>query len=612
MSEQEPPFSDLIGFEDPFDVVNEARLEGGELIRHTVLELPKDAFGTLEATGKEAEPEPEPEIPKPTDPGPKIHPLLARWLKERPSEEIARILVTFRDELAIPRFPEPDLDQPRDCCDNERQLERADRLVEAIRRERAADYEKIASRLKDVGGEVQETFWLIRGVLASLPLGALEEFARDEEVLFLQPEESEDEPPQDDVADARAQIVSDPYFALGLTTGWIGLLDTGLRRTHVLFNQPSHIDFMRDCVNGGADCNTGTNLNPNDDCWNHGTSSAAIITANARQGNAFRGVTGITLDSWKVYPTSTNAAGACNGFLNSAAAVRGFENAVRVLDRVIVAEMQGSGNDRDAISVAADNAFDAGAVVIAANGNGGPAASTVNVPAIAHKVIGVGNFTVVSGNQVNSQSRGPAPDGRFKPDIQAPTDTETASNASDTARRNFGGTSGATPYAAGAAALLRNWLRGPSGSIDPGQVYAQLILSGQRPYPFDNTEGAGPIQLPTNGWAWWGKVSVSDAQRVDIPIPIWSETANTFDAALWWPEGGFRIFGFEVDFHSDIDLSLIDPTGATRASSISISSVFERCRVRGRVAAGTWTLRIHGYRVPLFRPTVYWAAHVRL
>ena len=82
-----------------------------------------------------------------------------------------------------------------------------------------------------------------------------------------------------------------------------------MRRTHVLFNSPSHIDFMRDCVNGGADCNTGTALNPNDDCWNHGTSSAAIIMANSRQGNAFRGVTGITLDSWKVYPSSTDAAG---------------------------------------------------------------------------------------------------------------------------------------------------------------------------------------------------------------------------------------------------------------------------------------------------------------
>ena len=47
-------------------------------------------------------------------------------------------------------------------------------------------------------------------------------------------------------------------------------------------------------------------------------------------------------------------------------------------DGVIVAEMQGSGSRPSAIALAADNAFDAGAAVIAANGNNGPAAGTVN------------------------------------------------------------------------------------------------------------------------------------------------------------------------------------------------------------------------------------------
>ena len=115
-----------------------------------------------------------------------------------------------------------------------------------------------------------------------------------------------------------------------------------------------------------------------------------------------------------------------------------------------MAEMQGGGSDTSAISTAADSAFDAGAVVIAANGNNGPNSSTVNTPANAHKVIGVGNFDVQTLSQIQSQSRGPAPDNRFKPDIQAPTNTETASNSSDSALRVFGGTSGATPYAAGA------------------------------------------------------------------------------------------------------------------------------------------------------------------
>ena len=85
---------------------------------------------------------------------------------------------------------------------------------------------------------------------------------------------------------------------------------------------------------------------------------------------------------------------------------RGFQAAIGVLDRVIVAEMQGGGSDTSAISTAADNAFDAGAVVIAANGNNGPNSSTVNTPANAHKVIGVGNFDVQTLSQIKAKVEG--------------------------------------------------------------------------------------------------------------------------------------------------------------------------------------------------------------
>ena len=440
-----------------------------------------------------------------------------------------------------------------------------------------------------------------------MPLGAVPKLIEQEDVLYIEPQNSGEKPPQnainnDDVDDGRRLIVSDPYFNLGQTGGWIGLLDTGMRFTHSLFTNPSNVDFRRDCVNGGSNCNTGTNLNPNDDCWDHGTSSGAIIVANANQGNAFRGVSGITLDSFKIYPNG------CGG-LNNTAAVRGFQTAVAVLDRVIVAEMQGGGNDLCSISRAADSAFDAGAVIIAANGNNGDDPETVNAPANAHRVIGVGNFHVQSGNQIESQSRGPAPDDRYKPDIQAPTNTETASNASDTAFQTFSGTSGATPYTAGAAALLRNWLRGTSFSIDPGQVYAHLILSGQQPFPFNNTSGAGRLRLPTDGHAWWGKVNVDDGMTIDIPLSI-GKNAKTFEGALWWSEWAIEFFTARLEIHNDIDLYLIDPQGNSRDYSISIPSVFERARVSGTLESGIWKLRIRGYNVSGTQK-VYFAARVR-
>ena len=323
------------------------------------------------------------------------------------------------------------------------------------------------------------------------------------------------------MVDGRRDIVSDPYFDLGLTAGWIGLLDIGVRRGR---------DYER--------------------------LSERLGRVEAKVIDTF----------WLI---------------------RG----VRV--QMPLAGVERLAEDEEVLYIEPDDTDDA-----AANGNNGPAGSTVNVPANAHKAIGVGNVDVQSGAQVTTQSRGPAPDGRFKPDIQAPTNTETASNASDTARRVFGGTSGATPYAAGAAALLRNWLRRSTGSIDPGQVNAQMILAGQHPYPFTNIEGAGPIELPTNGFAWWGKVTVGDGENVDIPIAVNAESANTLDAALWWPEGGVRVFGFQIDWHSDIDLHLIDPSGSTRASSVSIPSVFERARstVVSPTASGSCGSGASGFR----------------
>jgi serine protease AprX len=116
--------------------------------------------------------------------------------------------------------------------------------------------------------------------------------------------------------------------------------------------------------------------------------------------------------------------------------------------------------------------------------------------------------------------------------------------------------------------------------------------------------------MPTDGWAWWGKVLVVDIgpleiRTIDIHLDLNGDRLNTLDAALWWPETS-------AQQHNDIDLSLIDPGGTVRASSISVPSVFERARVRGRIANGRWTLRIRGFQVPSGVQFVYWAAHVRL
>ena len=535
----------------------------------------------------------------------KIHPTLvaelANWQKGLQQDGIKQIIINFRDHLTIPRFPSPATGEPRDSAFNRDIEARTARMIEDIQHRRAPAYKKIRKELKrQFKGEVTGEFWLINGVTADMSLSALPQLALRDDVLSIEPSVGGEPPPQDtntgnDVEDGRALIGSDPYFNLGYSGTYIGLLDTGVRSTHTLLS--SNFGYLRDCVNGGTDCNTTTNpgYNTNDDFWNHGTASAAIITGNANLGARYRGVTSMTVDSWKVY---TNAG------LDTNATLRAFQAAVNAFDRVIVAEIQANGTDTSSISTAADNAFNAGAVVIAANGNNGPSASTVNAPANAHKAIGVGDVDVQTQTIIASQSRGPAPDGRIKPDIQAPTNTETASNASDTALRVFTGTSGSTPYAAGAAALLRARLMGSNSAIDPGQVYSHLILSGRQP-AFDNNNGCGLIFLPpVNGTEWFGKVSVSNGSVIDIPLNILAGgTLNTLNGALWWPETATQT-------HNDIDLYLVDPSGVERVSSISTPSVFERARVDGAITTGSWKLRIRGYSVTGTQ-TVYWSAHVR-
>ena len=592
--------------EDKYDQVFQEEWEGEKPVRIT-----------LERVGKHYEEAPQPKEPDVIE-EPKelsrIHPLVNEWIETRDENDVIDVVVSVAEYMKIPRFPEPDIRQPRDSETNEKALHRSQVIVREMTQRRKEANQELNAKIAEVGGKTTEAYWLVPAVRVSLPIKSVKQLLQFDEIIYIEPVQTLDFPPangnaNDDVDDARALIQSDPYFNQGLTSGWIGLLDSGVHRSHELLSSPSRIALWRDCTSGTANCSGG---NADDACWNHGTSAAAIISGNNNQGNPQRGVTGIQVDSWKVYPDSTDSTGACNGGLNTNATVRAFEQAVSWFDKIIVAEMQGSGNESSTISQAADAAFDAGSAVIAANGNNGSVAGTVNVPAIAHKVIGVGAFDTQSGSQYGNQSRGAANDNRFKPDIQTPYRSETASTGcgfgspctpmSNTANRVFGGTSGAVPYGGAAAALARNWMR-RVGQTDPGHIYARLIVAGQNPYPFDNTIGAGRIRLPVNGYSWWGKTSVGHGEVIEILLNVTRSTANNLDGAIWWPESGSN--------HNDIDLRVVSPSGSTLDSSISIPSVFERVRADGNVVTGVWKLKIKGYSVSGGRQTVYFNATVR-
>jgi serine protease AprX len=528
-----------------------------------------------------------PSYTKPAEPAPptpaKLDPGLAAAVAKNPAASTRqRVIVTFQDDVKVPRFPDPDPALPRTGSANALVQAQSNAIVTRLTAQRQPGYQALSSELAQLGVRPLGTYWLLKAMQVEASLSALPALARRSDVTYVEPADSgtgvpADTDPANDEEDARALMGSDTLLGQGANTtpAYIGLLDSGVRATHVLFNNPVKPWIREDLTNT-------TNPDPSDGL-NHGTSTAAILTGNSNLGSAYRGVTGITVDSFKVFPTGVNS-------LDVDAAMRGFQRAVQVGDRVIVAEMQAGGTEISALSTAADNAFDAGAMVIAANGNSGPNRGTVKVPAVAQKVLGIGAVEVKTQVTPSYQSRGPAPDGRTKPDLQAPTNVETASSASDTATRVLDGTSAATPNAAGAAALARDIWRGTNIEVDPGMVYAYMLATGNLPGAWSHTNGAGLINIPASGSAWTAPETVRHRQTLEIPFPIQgTDLGRRVKMAIWWPE--------QPATHNDIDLALVDPNGVERSTSISGLSVFERISF-GPLTAGNWKVRISGFNVP--------------
>jgi len=486
-----------------------------------------------------------------------IDPELRAALRTLPAIVPLPILVSFRDTLPIPRFPALVETLQSSAPANKPRLDAIAGLVRRIQGFRAGVRAADSTFLVRRGARILRNHWLVRAYAVEMSVGAIRRLplaGTDIVQLRLdrgQPPPCHDGYPGNDMREAITCLgTGDWYQAYGY--GRIALLDTGVLRTHVMLHAPSMLCLVQDLVNEpGArvalnecspfDTESGTAGGGDTFGNGHGTSSAAILVGNGRVpgcGQAgeewFRGVTHATLDALQVYRP--------DGRLSVSAAIRGIEIAIERGAQVIVAEMQECDEpDVAGLEVAADNAYDAGAIVIAANGNQPGGAN--GVPARARKAIGVGAYYLEGDPSDYQFASGPTADGRRKPDLVAPTNTETAGRTGVDAMRSFDGTSGATPYAAGAALLLANWVRGnmeqTDVSLDPGQVYALLILSGDRDGKYDSTTatGAGRLRLPSRGFTQFGKTWVDTTLReVDIPIELPREGAVSVSAAIWWPE----------------------------------------------------------------------------
>ncbi|MBU4460215.1 MAG: S8 family serine peptidase [Verrucomicrobia bacterium] len=232
-------------------------------------------------------------------------------------------------------------------------------------------------------------------------------------------------------------------------------------------------------------------------------------------------------------------------------------------------------------------------------------------------------------------SRGPAADGRIKPDVVAPgTDilscrSRVASNsagwgvAPESTNYVFnGGTSMATPLAAGAAVLMRQYAVERAGVTNPSAALLKAMLVGGARSLAPGQYGTNatreiPFASP-NAVEGWGQIDVGGAVYPDgrlvrlfdriapaedetntLAVTV-AEAGRTLDVALSWIDFPAAA-GAGATLVDDFDVEVVDPTGAVwfanGGSGPDRTNTVETIRLPA-AAAGAYEIRIIGASVP--------------
>ncbi|TRZ69231.1 MAG: peptidase S8 [Methanothrix sp.] len=307
-------------------------------------------------------------------------------------------------------------------------------------------------------------------------LGGVEGIYRDQKLQILGDLENEYIPHED------------PRMRVPNATGkgvTVAVLDTGIDPRHrslddmdddLSTNDPKIVAF-KDFVNDRSE--------PYDD-HGHGTHCAGLIAGTDG---------GVAPGARLVVVKVMDDKGAC--YLSDA--LKALEWCMEVQDELgidVISFSVGGEASRDGISLldrTCDRIVDDGMVVCVAAGNSGPSSRSIVIPGSAEKVITVGAVDA-KGVIYRRSSRGPASDGRIKPDLVAVgVDVGSARAGTLQGRSAMDGTSMAAPQVAGAIAVLLEKEPG----FGPADIKRALLRSADDlgdPGP-DNTYGWGELNL---------------------------------------------------------------------------------------------------------------------
>jgi Subtilase family len=527
----------------------------------------------------------------------KLNAALAVRAASADPDEVLDVMFTVRHDAPFEHLPRLDSSEPRDSDSNVRQLHEREARFQEIESLRKTSRHGALETLSRAGGLLVEEHAMGNAVTARIPASKVVDLAADPSVRSISLRYDKSPPPT--ILNGRTALNTDGWFNAGwdgdVQSLYVGLIDTGVLSTHQVFfgGGGGTFGLHGDCAYGNASCaNSPANANYNDQdpYWSHGTSSANSImgAVSAWGGNNFRGVTRAILDYVNVW---THASASPQ--LDANAVLRGFSHLAAIGDHIIVVELQSQQDPDDPISLAADDAFDAGIAVIGALGNSGQVTNE-SAPGNAHKALSIGGYnatTFVTAEQINGSLTA---DSRRKPDIQGPTIVQSAASTindvtggtvSTTALDSvFGGTSAATAFTGGALALMYDWFES-TFTTEPGQLYTGLLVMGNGGDGGGLDVGNGQLRFTGSCNDWWsGAVTFNNANAITKPIGM-PVSRKDLRVVIWWPED-------EGESHNDIDLQVLRPNATSAGTSVFGGSVWERVRDSGNLASGTWTIKM--------------------
>lgn len=467
--------------------------------------------------------------------------------------------------------------------------------------------------------QVRHDYTLVRGFAARMNAGQARALSRQPEVRRVEPDRqvhTMDAGTLPDFGAAGAQQLG--FRGEGVT---VCVVDTGVDPAHEQLDGKGVIAF-RDFI--------GSRTTAYDD-HGHGTHVSSTAVGDGIGGAAAADNRGVAPAAALVAVKVLDASG--NG--PDSGVVAGVQWCADRTDVDVISMSLGSdvGSDgKDLLSQAVDAAVaDRGIVVVVAAGNSGDAPGTLGSPAAARNAVTVGAVAEWSGPLTSYRSdgvtlaqfssRGPTADGRIKPDVLGPGVSVLAADAGTSSGYvALSGTSMATPYVAGAAALA--WQALGSGAA-PGSSGTARIRTGlestasdRGPVGKDSDWGAGLVDtralvasltadtsddgrtpMPT---AEHRTATVPAGSFVDVPIQVSDLTVPLAATVTLDGKLACASFCFFPEWSPDLDAQLRSPTGTVLVESTCTlgsdcgTGRQETLAIRP-TATGTYVLRVYAY-----------------